>query len=54
MHLKPLLDGRTAVGGCPHQRMPEVHPLSYFEEPGPFCGSRSAPIEPETLSGGPQ
>ena len=31
MHFKSLLEGRTAVGGCPHQWMPEVHSLSYFE-----------------------
>ena len=54
MHFKSLLEGRAAVGGCPHQWMPEVHSLSYFEQPGAFCGGRGAPIEPEALSGGPQ
>ncbi len=31
MHFKPLLKGSTAVGGGPHQRMPEIDSLSYFE-----------------------
>jgi hypothetical protein len=31
MYFKSLLKGRTAVGGCPHQWMPEVHSLPYFE-----------------------
>jgi hypothetical protein len=54
MHFKSLFEGRTAVCGCPHQWVPEVHSLSNLEEPGAFCGGRGAPIESEPLSGGPQ